>query len=69
MAVAGHSANIKLYCKEAGALVRQKAVVAADVLEINNVEVIAARVKKDMLWVAVSVAVSVGIGLAVGSFF
>lgn len=50
-------------------MARHKAVVAADVLEMNNVEVIAARVKKDMLWVAVSVLVSVGIGLAVGSFF
>lgn len=50
-------------------MARQKAVVAADVLELNNVETISARVKKDLLWVAVSVAVAVGIGLAVGNFF
>lgn|GEM_PF-1645734 len=50
-------------------MARQKAVVAADVLEINNVETVAARVKKDILWVAVSVAVAVATGLAVGNFF
>lgn len=50
-------------------MARKRVVVAADVLEINNVETIAARVKKDMLWVAVSVAVAVSTGLAVGSFF
>ncbi|MCL5056499.1 MAG: hypothetical protein M1130_00580 [Actinobacteria bacterium] len=50
-------------------MARQKAVVAAEVLQINNVQTIAARVIKDMLWVAVSVAVAIGTGFAVGSFF
>jgi hypothetical protein len=50
------------------ALARQKVAVAAkEVLQINDVQIISARVKKDMLWVGVSVAVALGIGLAVGS--
>lgn len=47
-------------------MAKQK-VAAQEVLQINDVETIAQRVKKDMLWVAVSVAVAIGIGLVAGN--
>ncbi|MFZ5646787.1 MAG: hypothetical protein ACOY30_04105 [Bacillota bacterium] len=35
----------------------------------SNIEVVAGRVKKDIAWVVVSVAVSIVVGLAVGNLF
>lgn len=52
---------------EGGAALAKQKVAAQEVLQINDVETIAQRVKKDMLWVAVSVAVAIGIGLVAGN--
>lgn len=43
--------------------------VQTEILQTGNIEMVAARVKRDIMWVIVSVAVAVGAGLAIGNFF
>lgn len=35
----------------------------------SNVEVVAGRAKKDLVWVLASILISLGVGLAVGNLF
>lgn len=49
-------------------MARQKQV-AQEVAQTNILEIIVDRVKRDLVWVLISAAVSVGSGLAIGSFF
>ncbi|MFZ5643164.1 MAG: hypothetical protein ACOY46_06210 [Bacillota bacterium] len=48
---------------------QKQQVLQQEILQTGNIEMVAARVKKDVMWVIVSVAVAVGAGLAVGNFF
>jgi len=49
-------------------LSRQKQVLQ-EIPRNDNIEVVAERVRKDLIWVLVGVLVAVGSGLAVGNFF
>ncbi|MFZ5650820.1 MAG: hypothetical protein ACOY4I_08195 [Bacillota bacterium] len=47
---------------------KQTAQEAAPLLN-NDIEVVAGRVKKDLVWVLAGIVISLGVGLAVGNLF